>query len=285
MGFIDHIRRCNSHRLERFIPFRIDGITAGSMRPAFARQLSGWPELFRVTQQQVELALEGADLEERSTAVAEVLQQLLQRGVLDHIHGELYRVTSGNSRNPLLLLDRAAAPWFGIRAFGQHLNGYVMLDGECHMWVARRAADRMIFPGKLDHLVAGGLPHGIGLLENLQKECHEEAGISPELAAQAVPVGTVSYLAESAAGLKPDILYCYDLELPPEFRPRCMDGEVEEFYLWPVSRVLETVRDSCDFKQNCNLVIIDFLIRHGFIPAEHPEYHDLVTGLHPVLPY
>ncbi len=285
MGFMDHVRSCNRHQMEQFIPFRIDGTVVGCMRPAFARELRDWPEVFSVTHGQVDLAVPSTGLEERSSAVARVLRELLQRGVLNHLLGEQYGVTSRERPGCLLLMDRAAAPWFGIRAFGQHLNGYVMLDGECHMWIARRAADRMIFPSKLDHLVAGGLPHGVGLLENLQKECREEAAIDPELAARATPVGTVSYLAESAAGLKPDILYCYDLELPAEFRPHCTDGEVEEFYLWPVSRVLETVRDSQEFKQNCNLVIIDFLIRHGYIPPEHPEYHDLISGLHPALPY
>ena len=49
-------------------------------------------------------------------------------------------------------------------------------------------------------------------------------------------------------------LYCYDLEVPVDFEPRCVDGETQEFYLWPVERVLETVRDTSDFKLNCNLV-------------------------------
>ncbi|MCH6589381.1 MAG: DUF4743 domain-containing protein, partial [Proteobacteria bacterium] len=30
----------------------------------------------------------------------------------------------------------------------------------------------------------------------------------------------------------------------------------------------------------CALVVIDFLIRHGFIGPDDPEYVDLVGGLH-----
>ena len=53
----------------------------------------------------------------------------------------------------------------------------------------------------------------------MKKECWEEAGVPKELAAQARPVGAVSYAAMQSAGLKRDVLFCYDLELPLEFVP------------------------------------------------------------------
>ena len=44
----------------------------------------------------------------------------------------------------------------GIRAYGVHINGYVTLpNGEIELWVAKRAANKQTFPGKLDHLVVG----------------------------------------------------------------------------------------------------------------------------------
>jgi len=58
-----------------------------------------------------------------------------------------------------------------------------------------------------------------------------------------------------------------------------MDGEVDDFVLWPVERVAEVVRESEEFKLNCNLVIIDFLIRHGFIDPSETGYLELVAGL------
>ena len=42
--------------------------------------------------------------------------------------------------------------------------------------------------------------------------------------------------------------------------------------------------DSDEFKHNCNIVIIDFLVRHGFISADHPAYTNIVAGMHPTLP-
>jgi hypothetical protein len=39
-----------------------------------------------------------------------------------------------------------------------------------------------------------------------------------------------------------------------------------------------------DFKFNCSLVVIDFLIRHGVITPADPDYFDLVTGLRGAIP-
>ncbi len=57
-------------------------------------------------------------------------------------------------------------------------------------------------------------------MENVVKECEEEASIPPELAARAKPVGAVSYTSLQPAGLKRDVLFCFDLELPVDFVPQ-----------------------------------------------------------------
>ena len=67
---------------------------------------------------------------------------------------------------------------------------------------------------------------------------------------------------------------------PEDFTPRANDGEVHSFELWPVKRVYETVRDTSEFKYNCNLVLIDFFIRHGLLAADDPQFFATVEGLH-----
>jgi hypothetical protein len=69
------------------------------------------------------------------------------------------------------------------------------------------------------------------------------------------------------------------VELSPDFEPQNTDGEVESFTLLPLEEVARLVRDTDEFKLNCNLVIIDFLLRHGYLAPEHEEYLDLATGL------
>lgn len=164
------------------------------------------------------------------------------------------------------------------------MNGIVRTDQGLKMWISRRSNDRRHYPGYLDNLAAGGVPYGISLTDNLAKECWEEAGISADLARRAVAAGAVSYHLDTERGFKADTLYCYDLELPEEFVPCCMDGEVQAFYLLPVEEVLERVRDTNQFKLNCNLVLIDFFIRHGYIDPDDEHYLSLLAGLHPSLP-
>ncbi len=211
--------------------------------------------------------------------MARVLDALVADGTVSQLRGEDYPVVTSWGQPPLLKIDRAAVAHFGIRSFGLHVNGFVRRADGIHLWVGKRATDRKIAPGKLDNLVAGGQPIGLTLDENLVKEAHEEAGLSAEAARRAVPVGVVSYLMENPAGLKPDTLFLYDLEVGEDFVPRNTDGEVEHFMLWPLDEVARRVRDTEDFKFNVNLVIIDFLIRHGYLKPEDADYPDIAIGL------
>lgn len=57
------------------------------------------------------------------------------------------------------------------------------------------------------------------------------------------------------------------------------DGEVESFQLLNIEEVQNIICTTEDFKDNCNLVIIDFLVRHGVVESESPEYLQIVAGL------
>jgi len=161
-----------------------------------------------------------------------------------------------------------------------HVNGFTRRGGDIHLWIGRRAEDKPTFPGMLDNMIAGGQPVGIGLAENVVKEAAEEADVPAELARRAVPVGAISYCCESADGLKPDVMFCYDLELPEDFTPRNTDGEIAEFMLLPAAEVMRITAQTRRFKFNCNLVNIDFFIRHGLLAPDHPDYVDILRGLH-----
>lgn len=280
MGFSRHIQACNQHNPSNFIPFLIDGKSVGKVRPEFAKILTRWPDVFRGQASSLELVVSSSDLQVRSDAVASILQQLVDEKVLSHLHGEKYAATDGSRDNALLLIDRAIAPYLGIRSYGQHLNGFVRTAQGLKLWIGRRADDRVNYPGCLDNFVAGGLPHGFNLAENMAKECWEEAAVPEDLVANVIPVGAVSYNIDTKKGFSPFTLFCYDLELPEDFVPRCTDAEVQDFYLWPVEKVMDIVKSTDEFKLNCNLIIIDFLIRHGYIGPEDPEYLNLIKGLH-----
>lgn len=280
MSFLDHIRACNAHDLSGFRPFELEGHRLGWVRHALAEQLPGVDPGFVVTADRVTLAPEVRDFEARSSVLAHAAQFLVEMGAVSALRGEFYPVMPAWGAEPLMRIDRAVVAQFGTPAYGLHVNGFVRQpDGGLSLWIGRRARDREVAPGKLDNLIAGGQPIGLTLAENLVKEAQEEAGVDAALASRAVPVGAVTYRMETEAGLKQDTLFLYDLELDADFVPRNTDGEVERFELWPLDRVAESVRTTKDWKFNVPLVVIDFLVRHGWLTPEEPDYLAIVTGL------
>jgi 8-oxo-dGTP pyrophosphatase MutT (NUDIX family) len=179
------------------------------------------------------------------------------------IRAEDFDVREAAEGPSLGVLDRGALPSFGVMGLGVHLNGLVRRAGGPHLWVAKRAADKKLDPGKLDHLVAGGVPAGYSPFETLLKEAEEEAGLPEAMTAQARQVAVFKYNMERPEGLRRDVLYAYDIELPNDFIPHPMDGEVESFALWPLAQVAEVLATSDEFKFNVSLVLIDLLLREG----------------------
>lgn len=279
MPFLDHIIACNRHDLDGFRRFIVAGAPVGWVRHDLAGRLADWRRVFQVSPGEVALSPALDSFSSRSSAVSEVVERLAEAGDMAPPRDELYPVSADFRSPPLMQLDRTAVARFGVTAYGVHMNGYQREGGTFWLWIARRSADRRVAPGELDNLVAGGQPIGIGLEDNLVKEAHEEAGISQRLARCARPVGAVSYLLEVPEGLRADVLFVYDLELPRDFEPVNGDGEIEAFYRWPAGRVLAMVRDGGGFKFNVNLVLIDFGLRHGLITPEEPDYLALCQGL------
>ena len=111
------------------------------------------------------------------------------------------------------------------------------------------------------------------------KEAGEEAALPPALAAQARPVGRLTYRMWTPQGLRRDTLDCFDLDLPEGFVPRPNDGEVARFELWPIERLFAAVRDTEGVKFNVNLVLIDLFLREGLIDLQSTAGQALRAGL------
>ncbi|KAK2996835.1 hypothetical protein RJ639_024960, partial [Escallonia herrerae] len=272
-GFFDRVRTCNrgSEKRGEFIPFVIEGQIVGYVHNGFADHLRTFKDVFFFPNDNSNGSHLGGHVtlhpmlktpDHRTEAFDHVVK-LLGKELIPGIRNELYPVASSFGTSLLFSLERAAAPYFGIKAYGVHMNGYVERVGEKYLWIGKRSEVKPTYPGMLDHLVAGGLPHDIACGENLVKECEEEAGIPKSIATRAKPVGAVSYMDINGYSYKRDVLFCYDLKLPESFVPMNQDGEVESFKLIPVSLVANVIQRTQFFKSNCNLVIIDFLFRHG----------------------
>ncbi len=257
-GFLRHIRSCNNATLpgER-LPFLLGEAPVGWVRPALAQVLAEFPEV----------AVAGGKVVLRDAAALPNIARSLAAQGHYRWRNEAFDVRATPDGPALAQIDRGAVPSFGVVAVGVHVNGLVRRADGLHLWIARRAADKLLDPGKLDHVTAGGVPAGLTPEQTLVKEAAEEAAIPAALARQARRAATIGYAMERPEGLRRDRLLCYDLDLPEDFTPLAADGEVAAFELWPVGRVLATVRDTDEFKFNVNLVLIDLLLRRGLIPA------------------
>ena len=251
-----HIAACRNAALPgRRVPLRLETEQVGWVLPGTAAALAAL----------------GAAADERGITVpADRLygmgRRLADRG-LCRFRDEAFDVRAAADGPVLAQVDRGAVPLLGVQAEGVHLNGLVRRPDGLWVWVARRAAHKLLDPGKLDHLVGGGVPAGLSPWETLAKEADEEAAIPPALIAQALPVATLTYAMDYAEGLRRDRLHCYDLLLPEDFAPRPRDGEVESFALRPLRAVLDEVRCADAYKFNVNLVLIDLFLRAGLLDA------------------
>ena len=209
-----------------------------------------------------------------------MVEALVAERRLPKWRNETFDVAPRWGERPIFRLDRGAVPFFGVRAYGVHLNGYRRDGDKYSLWIGRRASNKQVAPGKLDNIVAGGIGNGYGAAATLAKEAEEEAAIPTALIACAVPVGALSYRMETKIGIRDDVMFVYDLEVPPEFVPANSDGEIAGFELMKLTDILDRVRATTDFKFNVNLVILDFAVRHGVLRPDDPEYLDVANGLH-----
>ncbi len=258
-GFLRHLRHCSNATLpgDR-LPFLLSGHQVGWVRRSLAGALAAFPQV-TVTDAAVDLR--------DAAALPGIARNLATQGHF-RWRNEAFDVRLAPDGPPVAQIDRGAIPSFGVLAEGVHLNGLVRRADGLHVWIARRAADKALDPGKLDNITAGGMPAGLTPEQTLVKEAAEEAAIPAALASQASRVATIGYAMQRTEGLRRDLLHCYDLVLPEDFVPNAADGEVAGFELWPIVRVLKSVRDTDDFKFNVNLVLIDLFLRQGLIPAD-----------------
>jgi len=231
---------------------------------------------------------------ERSAVVARTCEAMRQTGhwkVLDKWRDELYPVY-GPDGDVLFTIERSASPLFGVVTYGVHMTAYFYSgpQRELKIWVPRRSRNKQTYPGMLDNTVAGGIAAGEQPLECLVRECEEEASLPEDMVRRNVKTAgavTYFYIRDARAGgetgmLQPECQYVYDLDLTNETGVECKpnDQEVEGFEIMNMEQVKEALAKE-DFKPNCALVILDFLIRHGVYSKENePKYAEIISRLH-----
>jgi isopentenyldiphosphate isomerase len=199
-------------------------------------------------------------------------------------HSEMYRLMSAKM---LVVLERFAAPLFGIAGRGAHMTAFVRTISGLKIWVPRRAKHLVTYPGMLDTTVAGGVKADQSPLECIVAESNEEASLPAEFVEEnARGVGVVSHCLKSKrSGLfSIAVLYLYDIELSESMIPKPGDDEVEGFQLMSVEEVKAAMFKQ-EFKPNSSLVMMDFFIRHGIMTEDKDlGYAEIAARLRRRLP-
>jgi 8-oxo-dGTP pyrophosphatase MutT (NUDIX family) len=150
------------------------------------------------------------------------------------------------------------------------------------MWIAQRADNKSVDPGKLDNLAAGRIARGMSPFDTLIKESLEEAGIANALAATANAAGVVRCKREVEEGMHHELIFVHDLLLPESFVPQNQDGEVSGFQCVPIAQLLARLEKTPDeFTVDAALVALDCLIRRGVIKSDRKDYLELIHAMRP----
>ena len=231
-------------------------------------------------------------------------QDVIVRTLEEARDKKIFKVVSGNGwRNehyPIyglygiqIGIERGGAPLFGMVTCGLHCTAYIETKAGLKIWAPRRARNRPTHPGMLDNTVAGGMAFGDGAFATLIKESAEEANLREDIVCKyARSCGTVSYFhiqakrdGEESGLLQPTVKYVYDLGLPESMLLKPNDYEVESFELLTIDQVRKALANG-EFRPSSVMVLLDFLIRHGFITAENePNFAEIVSRLHRRLPF
>jgi isopentenyldiphosphate isomerase len=156
-------------------------------------------------------------------------------------------------------LERAAFRVLGMISTAVHVNGFTE-DGL--IWLARRSDSKLVDPGLLDNMTAGG----ISALETVQSSVHrelwEEAGIVSHQLKNLFPVGFI----ELRRSLPPyeihhEKIYTFDMLIEDHWTPANQDGEVQNFQKYSIEEVIEFILDE-KMTHDAAVVTADFILRN-----------------------
>ena len=165
--------------------------------------------------------------------------------------------------NNLFNVQRSILGFFGLPAYGVHLNGWKLRGKNVYFLLGKRSKNIKKFPGLYDNLVAGGVVSNISLNKNLARESYEEASITEKRIKNAELASVISYFHIDNNFFSPSVVFTYDLEINNNDKFKNLDGEVEDFDYFNTNQIFE-LAEKKQIKPNSMIPIIDFLVRKNF---------------------
>jgi 8-oxo-dGTP pyrophosphatase MutT (NUDIX family) len=161
-------------------------------------------------------------------------------------------------------IERTAVRPLGIATYAVHLVGHTV-DGE--VWVQQRALDKATDPGRWDTLVGGLVSAGESVLQTLERETWEEAGLRLDALADVHAFGRLTVRRPLAEGYMVEHMHCFEATLPAGMRPVNQDGEVLRFEALSLVALQQRLEADA-FTVEAALALLGWLERRG--PALQP---------------
>ena len=229
MSFADHIRRCNNFdpAARRAADGRASSRSAGCAATT-PRRSPAFPRCSRSSDDRVDLARARAMPTRSAPRSTRWSRRWSSSGAC---RNGATRPSTSMPRwgdKPIFRLDRGAVPFFGVRAYGVHLNGYRRDGDALSLWIGRRAPDKRVVarqarqhrrrrhrqrPRRRRDACQGSRGGGRRSRREL-------------IARRGRRSGAVTYRMETELGIRDDVMFVYDLEVPADFAPHNSDGEI-----------------------------------------------------------
>lgn len=175
---------------------------------------------------------------ELTTSLHEIAIAMRDAGIAHVWRDEQLAVTDANG-NRLGMVERAVVRPLGVTTFAVHLVGQSP-DGR--HWVQQRSLTKPNDPGLWDTLMGGMIPACDSLVQALERETWEEAGLKLEQVAQLQHGGRVTMRRPTGSGVGGYVVEhidWYRCIVPESVVPANQDGEVAQFRLMQAGEVID----------------------------------------------
>lgn len=203
------------------LPLRLaaPGAVVGSIEPDLAQQLAAAGLPLRLQDDLVHVD------DEPNASLERIARWLHERQLAGRWRDELLAV-SDDTGTVHAAIERAAVRPLGITTVAVHLSGRAP-DGR--WWLQQRALDKATDPGLWDTLVGGLVAGEEGLVETLERETWEEAGLRIADLAGVAPRGELWVRRPVREGYMVERMVVYEAVVPATLAPENQDGEVLRF--------------------------------------------------------
>jgi 8-oxo-dGTP pyrophosphatase MutT (NUDIX family) len=249
----------------------VDGVEVGCLTEAWLERVLEPPGPFaRAADGSVGLSPSLATFDARTAALAAWGETARSRWNLPGWRDERMVVRDERDGRPLAAVERALLRPLGLLLRSVQACAYAITPAGPLIWVARRAAHKPVDPGRLDALVAGGIAGFESPRKTLIRECAEEAGIPPALAAQAREAGVLELCVpafdDGVAVVHRERVALHELALPPGFVPVAADGEHAQIVPMSPAEALASI-SAGGWTRDGAQATADLVLRRGWMPA------------------